>query len=298
MKSLQMASFISLVLAIAKGAAFGMTGSLIVLSSFLDSVMDTILSWVNFRLSKESKVNADKQHPYGHGGFEVIGGLVQGFLIGGSGVFIVFQTLERVLQNSVSESLRLKNLPLATGILVFSILGSSIITWLLARSSSKNAKDLIRSLSIEADRSHYQGDVLQNVIALIGLGATVFFENPSIDTIAGGFSGLLLIYTAFPLIRNCLKDIMNTGFDVALQKTVHEIVLNSNISEVKGMHRLRSRTSGPNHFVDFHLKLPNEISLNDAHDISYKIQRLIEQRIPNVDVMIHLDPEDEPDEDF
>ncbi|MCX6116574.1 MAG: cation diffusion facilitator family transporter, partial [Proteobacteria bacterium] len=192
MKSLQMASFISLVLAIAKGAAFGMTGSLIVLSSFLDSVMDTILSWVNFRLSKESKVNADKQHPYGHGGFEVIGGLVQGFLIGGSGVFIVFQTLERVLQNSVSESLRLKNLPLATGILVFSILGSSIITWLLARSSSKNAKDLIRSLSIEADRSHYQGDVLPNVIALIGMGATVFFENPSIDTIAGGFSGLLL----------------------------------------------------------------------------------------------------------
>jgi ferrous-iron efflux pump FieF len=65
---------------------------------------------------------------------------------------------------------------------------------------------------------------------------------------------------------------------------------------VKGMHRLRTRSLGPNRFVDFHLKLPNNIRLIEAHEIGYRIEDVIKKSIPGVDVLMHLDPESEPDE--
>jgi ferrous-iron efflux pump FieF len=64
------------------------------------------------------------------------------------------------------------------------------------------------------------------------------------------------------------------------------------------MHRLRTRTLGPNRFVDFHLKLPNNMPLIEAHEIGYKIEAAIRKAIPGVDVLMHLDPEAEPDEEF
>ncbi len=298
MKVLRTASLISLTLAIAKGFAFATSGSLVILASFLDSLMDTFLSWLNFKLSRASKERPDRQHPYGHGGFEVVGALIQGFLIAGSGGLVIFQTLDRFFSPVGYQNLKSENLPTALGILILSMLGGGVITWLLTRSKRQLTDGQQRSLSVNSDHAHYTGDLIQNAIGIVALIITIYLGNPYIDSIAGGISGLLLVNAAWPLIRDSLRDIMNTEFDPALQKTLQNIVMDSNIPEVKGMHRLRSRTLGPNHFVDFHLKLPNEITLLAAHEISYQIEGLIAQKIPNVDVMIHLDPEDEPDDDI
>lgn len=298
MKSLRIASWISLALAIAKGVAFAMSGSLTVLASFLDSLMDAILSWVNFKMSHAAQETADRHHPYGHGGFEVIAAMIQGFLIAGSGGLVLFQTLDRIFSPAGTLNLKIEQLPLALGILVVSTICGTIITFMLSRERTRHSEENKRSLSLDADHAHYTGDLLQNSIGAIGLLLTIWTQNPVIDAITGVISAMILLKTAYPLLRDSFADVMNQEFDPKLQTQVQKIVLGSNIPQVKGMHRLRSRTLGPNHFVDFHLKLPNEMTLIDAHEISYELESLIKQALPNIDVMIHLDPEAEPDDEL
>lgn len=298
MYALRTASLISLAMAIAKGSAFAMSGSIVVLASFMDSLMDAVLSWINFKLSRAASAGADREHPYGHGGFEVISTLLQGFLISASGALVVFHTLDRIFSPAGYLNLKIEEIPFALAVLIVSAIAGGGITWILSRSRNDLATNKVRSLSLEADHAHYVGDFIQNAVGILGMSLTIWQKNPIFDVIAGGLAGLILLKTAYPLLKNSLKDIMNTEFDHNLQETVQKIVLNSKIPEVKGMHRLRSRTLGPNHFVDFHLKLPNQIPLIEAHHIAYELETLIRQALPQVDVMIHLDPEAEPDDDL
>lgn len=298
MKALRTASLISLALALAKGSAFALSGSLVVLASFLDSLMDAVLSWLNFKMSHAAQESADRQHPYGHGGFEVIASMLQGFLIAGSGGLILFQTLDRIFSPAGAQNLKMAELPLALAIMIISTIAGTVITYLLSRERRLHKSEQKRSLSLNADHAHYTGDLLHNTIGIVGIVITIWTQNSAIDALTGMISAGILLKTAIPLLRDSFGDIMNQQFDPKLQAEVQRIVLNSQIPQVKGMHRLRSRTLGPNRFVDFHLKLPNEITLIDAHEIAYELESLIKQAFPNIDVMIHLDPEAEPDDDL
>jgi ferrous-iron efflux pump FieF len=296
MNSLRIAALMSAILALAKGGAFMWSGSIVVLASFLDSLVDTFLSFLNFKISKWSQEQPDSEHPYGHGGFEVMTSMMQGMLIAGSGVMVLFQALDRVFAPKSIEDISLDRLPVALGVMVVSTLFAVVITGILRKAKAKIQAADRRNLSVDADHAHYSGDVLQNSVAIVGLVLSWKLQTPWADVIGGFIAGLLLLWTAYPVLRFSVKDIMNSDYDPKLRAQVESIVANCNIPEVKGMHRLRTRSLGPNRFVDFHLKLPNNIPLINAHEISYRIEAVIRKAIPGVDVLMHLDPESEPDE--
>lgn len=296
MKSLWIAAMISAVLALAKGGAFVWTGSVVVLASFLDSLVDTCLSFINFRISKMSQELPDSEHPYGHGGFEVMTSMSQGLLIAGSGVVVLFQALDRTFAPKSIGDFSLERVPVALIVMIISTICAAFITFILNKSRREIRATDRRNLSVEADHAHYSGDVLQNTVAIFGLIASWWLQTPWADVIAGLFAGLLLLWTAYPVLKHGMRDIMNADYDPKLRAQVEAIVANCKIPEVKGMHRLRTRSLGPNRFVDFHLKLPNTIPLIEAHEIGYRIETVIKKAIPGVDVLMHLDPESEPDE--
>jgi ferrous-iron efflux pump FieF len=298
MKSLKIAASISAALAVAKGLAFAWTGSIVILASFLDSLVDSFLSFVNFKISRISQEQADRQHPYGHGGFEVITSLIQGILIAGSGVMVLFQALDRVFAPKSIENISLERLPAGFAVMVVSTLSALLITFLLERSRRESTAAAKRSLSLDADHAHYAGDVAQNVVTMAGLAASWYWNSPWADVAAGFVAGLILLKSAYPLLRESARDIMNVDSDPKLREQVQDIVRKCAIAEVRGMHRLRARTLGPNRFVDFHLKLPNNMPLIEAHEIGYKIEAALHNAIPGLDVLMHLDPEAEPDEEF
>ena len=298
MTSLRWAAVISGLLALTKGAAFAWTGSVVVLASFLDSIVDTLLSFVNFKISRISQLRADRQHPYGHGGLEVITSLLQGILIVGSGIMVLFQSLDRVFSPKGIENLNIDRLPIAFAVMVGSTLAALVITAILKRSKKEIAAKDARSLSLNADHAHYAGDVLQNAVTIVGVSVAWWWNTAWADVFAGFVAGGILVKTAVPLLRESFRDIMNTEFDPKLRVQVETLVKECGIPEVRGMHRLRTRSLGPNRFVDFHLKLPNNIPLIEAHEIGYRIESLLHKAIPGVDVLMHLDPEAEPDEDF
>jgi ferrous-iron efflux pump FieF len=298
MSALKWAAYLSALLAVAKGFAFIWTGSVVVLASFLDSTVDSILSFVNFKISKLSQESPDREHPYGHGGFEVLTSLVQGVLIAGSGVLVLFQSVDRIFSPKSIENLTVERLPIAIIIMVASTLSAFIISMILQRSRKEMQKKDLRSLSLEADYAHYSGDVLQNVVTIIGISLSWWLKTPWADVGAGVVAGLILLRAAYPLLQGSLRDVMNMEYDPRLRLQVQKIVVNSGIPEIRGMHRLRTRTLGPNRFVDFHLKLPNQMPLIQAHEIGYRIESLIRREIPGVDILMHLDPEAEPDDDL
>ena len=298
MNSLRIAALISAFLTVAKGGAFAWTGSIVVLASFLDSLVDSILSFLNFRVSKLAQERADRQHPYGHGGFEVLTAMMQGMLIAGSGLMVLFQSLDRIFSPRGIENLSIERLPLAFVIMIVSTASALVITYVLNQSKKAIASNSARSLSLDADHAHYAGDVLQNIVSIIGLGVSWYWNTPWADVAAGLVAGGILLWTAYPLLKESIRDVMNSEADPALRDQVEVIVRNCGVKEIRGMHRLRTRTLGPNRFVDFHLKLPNNIPLIEAHEIGYKIERLLKNSIPGVDVLMHLDPEAEPDDDF
>lgn len=298
MTALRWAASISAMLAVAKGFAFVWTGSVVVLASFLDSAVDTVLSFVNFKISKLSQESPDREHPYGHGGFEVLTALVQGVLIAGSGALVLFQGVDRIFSPKSIQNLSVDRLPVALVIMTVSALSALLITMILRKSKREIKEKDQRSLSLDADYAHYAGDVLQNVVTIVGVALSWWFDNPWADVVAGLLAGAILVRAAYPLLRESVRDIMNTEYDPKLREQVQTIVARAAIPEVRGMHRLRTRTLGPNRFIDFHLKLPNQMPLIQAHEIGYRLESLIKRDIPGADVVMHLDPEAEPDDDI
>ncbi|MEZ4742539.1 MAG: cation diffusion facilitator family transporter [Bdellovibrionota bacterium] len=292
-KALKGAILSSLFLALLKGIGFYFSGSLLVLASLMDSIADAFTSFINLKVSNLAKTDADKEHPFGHGGFEVAASLVQGFIIVLFGLNIIFEAMRRLIYVN-SSIVHLDEAKIAISILVFSALGGYFIQSFLSRQILSTNIKRERSLALEADHAHYFGDVLSNFLSAAGLAFAVFTRQPVFDTVFALLAGAALLKTAYPILKKCYHDIVHREIDAELQQMIVDIVLSTD-KRIKGIHQLRSRELGPNLFVDFHMTLPGEISLSEAHAVGDKVEEKIIKKIPRADIIIHLDPDIEPE---
>jgi ferrous-iron efflux pump FieF len=115
------------------------------------------------------------------------------------------------------------------------------------------------------------------------------------DQLLGAVAGALTIATGYPLLKNCFADIMHQEVSVGEQQKIVDIVFATN-PKIEGLHQLRSRRLGPHLFVDFHLKLPANMLLEEAHEIGDSVIRELVGAFPTADVIVHLDPDSEPDQ--
>ncbi len=291
--ALRHAAMASAVLAIVKGAAFAVTGSLLVLASMLDSVVDFLVSVTNLKIHQFSRHDADQEHPFGHGGFEVVGSLIQGIILTFTGAGIILESVRRIGEKN-HDLLSSTDIIIGAATLVFSAIGGFLIQSSLSRKLKDTDHLQERSLVLLADNAHYLGDVYSNLLAACGLGIVYLTGIGAFDPIFAGISGIFLVKTAYPIIKKCFYDIVHQEVDPKLQRQIAEIVLRYNHS-ITGIHHLRTRELGPHLFIDFHLSVRGEISLKEAHEISEEVEGAIKSVIPRADVMIHLDPDSDDD---
>ena len=290
----------SLVLALVKAVAFAMTGSMVILASLVDSFVDAVISGVNHRVQKLALEDADEEHRFGHGGYEVISGFIQGSVIALSGLFILWESLRRIaaqLGKDAADPHMLSAMPVAIGTMLFSAIAGLLIQAWLSRWEKKLSANFERSLSLSADRSHYLADFWVNLAGAIGLTLVWFYEVPWLDSLFGILGGLLTLRTAMPVLRTSFDDILHAELDTATQGQILQTVREAD-ARIHGVHRLRTRRSGPVPFADFHLKLPADLSLEDAHEVEETVKSALRAKIPAIDVFIHLDPDTEPDDEF
>jgi ferrous-iron efflux pump FieF len=265
------------ILIAAKLVAWAMTGSVSVLASLVDSMMDVAASLINLFAVRYSLMPADHEHRFGHGKAESLAGLAQTTFIAGSAVFLILQAFDRLLHPRPLE-----DVGIGVGVMVFAILATLALLIL-----QRHVIRVTGSTAIKADSLHYTTDVLVNgsiIMALLLSG----YGWPGIDALfALGIAGYIL-YSAWHIGHEAFQLLMDRELPDEQRQRIRHAALAHN--QVRGVHDLRTRRSGHDIFIQMHLVLDDELSLFDAHEIGDEVEASIREIHPEADILIHKDP--------
>ena len=261
------------------------SGSVAVLASAIDSVLDMFVSIFNFFAIKKSEENPDESYQYGKGKIQAIAAVIEGTIITISGLFIIYVAIEKLYIGGTTSYVT----P-AIIAMVFSI----VITFWLVRYLLKVSKET-DNIVIKADALHYQTDLWSNAAVLLALGLVSLTGFDSIDAIFGLGIGVYIIYSAYSIIIEGIEILLDHALDEEIVKHIEEII--GSHHEVSGYHWLKTRTDGTTNFVEFHMVLRPKILLLEAHIIAEEI----EEDIKALDsakrwvITPHFDPYDDED---
>ncbi|MFO1153131.1 MAG: cation diffusion facilitator family transporter [Rhodospirillales bacterium] len=262
----------------AKAAAWIGSGSVAVLSTLVDSVLDLMASLLNLVAIRQAAVPADREHRFGHGKAEPIAGLGQAAFIGGSAAFLLFQAGERLLHPRPIE-----NSAIGLAVMVFSIVLTlglvAFQKWVIRR---------VDSVAIDADSLHYTSDLLVNGGVIVALLLTAKLGWQQADAAVAAAIGLYILFSAAQIVRASLNLLMDHELPADDRARIREIVAAD--PGVINMHDLRTRSSGTRSFIQLHLELDPELPLREAHAIADRVMARIEVAFPNAEVLIHEDP--------
>ena len=279
-KVIRIASLWATVLAIIKFIFWIMSGSMVLIASAVDSLLDLMVSLFNLFALKESKKPADQDHNYGHGKIEGIAAIIEGLIITGSAFFIIFSSLKKLFWNP-----EISQITSSIFIMLFSLLVTGMIVFLL-QSVSKTTKSLI----VKSDLIHYKMDFLTNAGVILALVIVKFTDLVWIDP-------LIAIGIAIYILRWC-GGIIKDGIDLLMDKSlgkdeeIWELILAH--PAVSSFHKLKSHQSGGKVFISFHMVFKDEnIRLKDAHIVSREIEMKLKKHFKRASVLIRLDPFDD-----
>tara|TARA_R110002110_G_scaffold79145_1_gene207028 strand:- start:3412 stop:4350 length:939 start_codon:yes stop_codon:yes gene_type:complete len=272
------AVLVAVVLIAMKSVVYYFTGSVAMLGTLLDSLLDGSASLLNLFAVRASLTPADDEHRFGHGKAEALAGLGQSIFIFGSAGYIAFASVRRLMDPApISHS--------AAGIVVTVI---AILLTLALVSYQRHVVSQTRSLAIEADSIHYRGDLLMNLSVIAALVLSGYFGWYWADPAFGLVIAALIAWSAAMIVMNATNQLMDRELSEDERERIKTIALNH--AEVVNIHDLRTRTSGLQMFIQFHLELDRNITLLDAHHISDEVEKDIMTAFPGADVLIHQDP--------
>jgi ferrous-iron efflux pump FieF len=268
----------AVVLIAIKLGAWLATESVSVLATLVDSVLDVLASLVNLFAVRHALQPADAEHRFGHGKAEPLAGLAQSAFVAGSALFLLFEVANRLFYpRPVSNT--------ATGITVMMV--SIVLTAALVAFQRYVIKKT-GSVAITADSLHYVGDVLVNGSVILALVLSTTFGWSAADPLFGASIAAYILYSSWTIARRALSLLMDRELPDEDRERVRQIALSH--PEVKDMHDLRTRSSGPLNFIQLHLEMDGEISLKRSHDIADQVEAEILAAFPNAEVIIHQDP--------
>jgi len=266
------------VLIAVKLAAWVATGSVALLSTLIDSILDLAASALNLMAVRHALIPADHDHGFGHGKAESLAGLGQAAFIAGSGGLLLIQAGGRVIR---PEPVQHGEWGIA--VMVFSILATAALV-----TFQRHVVARTRSTAISADSLHYAGDLLINASVIVSLLLTLWGGWTLADPLfAMAIAGWLMV-NAWQIMRTSLDTLMDRELPDAERDRIRAVVRAN--PEVLGMHDLRTRTSGRQGFIQLHLELPADLPLIQAHRIADEVEHAIEAEFLGFEVIIHQDP--------
>lgn len=259
------------------------SGSVAVLASAVDSVLDMFVSIFNYFAISNSEKPADKIFNYGRGKIEALASVIEGTIITISGLFLLYQAVDKAINGEVSQYLDIS---------IYVMIISLVITISLVIYLNYVAKKT-NSMVIKADALHYKTDVFSNIAVLVSLILVTFTGYELIDVFVGGGIALYIIYSAYELIHDGILVLLDRAVDEELVKKIEQIIKDND--RVNAYHLLKTREAANQTFVEVHLVFDCIITLMDAHrasdSIEYKIKKLDKNR--NWIINIHMDPYDD-----
>ncbi len=269
----------AVVLLIIKLGVWLLSGSVSILATFMDSLLDAFVSIINLVAISIALRPADKDHHFGHGKAEQLAALAQSAFIAGSGLFLILHAVVDIRTNGTVEH----------NSLALVVMGFSIAVTLLLISYQQYVVRKTGSLAIASDAMHYRMDLLTNlgvVLALV-LTASGF---PLADPVIGIIIAVYMIVSVGKIAWQAIQLLMDHTLDDESNEMIQNIALATD--QVQGIHNLRTRMSGITPVIQFDLDLDGTLSLDKAHAIGKHVKNGILEQLPGADITIHLDPHD------
>ena len=267
----------ALTLALVKAVAWWLSGSVSLLAGLTDSLLDGAASLLNLIAVHYSLRPADDDHRYGHGKAEALAGLGQALFIGVSAVLVAIHGVQRLL-----DPQPLGDTDAGIAVMVLSIVLTAVLLLL-----QRHVVRTTGSTAIHADSLHYRSDLLLNasiLVALLLAGAGLLWLDAAFGI---GIAGIIL-WSALGIVREAAAVLMDE--ELAPQHTERMHALAWGVPDVLGAHDLRTRRSGTLWFVQMHVELPAELTLEEAHARCEAVSAAIRAEFPQSDVLVHADP--------
>lgn len=254
------------------------TGSLAILSSLIDSLADVFASSISFIAIHFSTRPASQNHRYGYGRAESISALVQSAFVAGSGLFVMYDGINRLINPAPLHKTDF-------GIMVMFI---SLVATIALICFQRYVAKKTGSPAIHADSAHYTVDVLTNASIILSLIVVKFFNINWFDILTAFIISTYLIYNAYKIAAEAVAALTDRELDESIRNRVIDIIINS--EGIDGFHDFRSRDLGGVYSFEIHLELDGNLTLSQAHTLTDKVEENIQKAFPGAQIIIHQDP--------
>ncbi len=258
-----------------------LSGSVSIISEAIHSANDLLAALIALASVRISDRPPDKEHPFGHGKAESISGAIEAGLIILAAIWIVVEAVKRLISGREVE-----HLGWGAAVMLISVLLNTAVSRYLFKVARQED-----SLALEADAQHLATDVYTSLGVAVGLVIVWITGWHFIDPLAAIAVALLIGHIGWKLTVNASKHLMDHGLPPDEVQRIERIV--GAEPRVRSWHDLRTRKSGSQRHVDFHIVLRSDSSLMEAHEVADNLENQIKAELPQVHVVIHTDPFDD-----
>ena len=274
---------LAVVLLVAKAWASIVTDSTAMLGSLADTALDLVASLATLAAVHIAAQPADREHRFGHGKAESLVALGQVGLIGVSALGIAWRAADRLINGGATAEMGL-----GIGVSLFAIAATLLLLVYQRRVIVRT-----ESVAIRTDNVHYQSDLLLNLSVIVALVLDQLMGWRMADPLFGIAIAAWLLYGAWRAASRSIDQLMDKEWPEAKRRAF--LTATADFPELAGLHDLRTRTSGAFDFVQFHVWVPSEWTVGEAHQRMDRVEEALQARFPGTEILIHLDPEGHTD---
>ena len=274
------------ILVVFKIVVGALIGSVSILSEAIHSAMDLLAALIAMFSVRKSNLPADEEHPFGHGKFESISGLIEAALIFVAAFWIILEALKKMMSTEELVS------P-GWGVAVMGI--SAGLNFFVSRRLFAVGREA-DSLALQADAWHLRTDVYTSLGVMISLAIIwighFFFVDPRIhwlDPAAAIFVAVFILKAAYDLTVKAMGDLLDEKLPPEEESWIRSLIIVRQ-PQVHGYHLLKTRKAGHFRFIEFHIKVDPLMTVTDSHEITKGLKRDILEKFPAASITIHIEP--------
>ncbi len=264
-----------------KVAVAVITGSISIVAQAVDSFLDLFAVSITFFAISIAAKPADEEHPFGHGKAEDIAAIVQAVLIFAAGVLIIYSAVRRIIDGATVELTEA-----GIGVMLVSIIVSIFLSRHLLKVSRASG-----SIALESNARNIAADVYSASGVLAGLAIIRFTGISIVDPIIAVVVAFLILKAGYDVMRKSFGGLVDTRLPQAEEDEIRSAIM-AHGCQMAGFHDLRTRKAGRQRYVDCHLVVPKNASVEDTHRMCDNLEQDIKNRLPHTSLTIHVEPGD------
>jgi cation diffusion facilitator family transporter len=256
-----------------------LSGSVSIIAEAIHSGIDLLAALIAFVSLRIAGRPADREHPFGHGKVENVSGTIEAVLIFVAAIFIIYEAINRIIAGASVEYLGI-------GIAVMAI--SVVVNIIVSRHLLRISRDA-DSIALEADARHLTADVYTSLGVMAGLVVVQVTGLNILDPIIAIGVSIFIMRAAYNLTRRAFPSLI----DVKLPEEEEALIVSTmseHMGALVGFHELRTRKAGSERYIELHVIMARDASIERAHSLCDHLEEDIRSRLPHAHVTIHVEP--------